>query len=320
QWSKDVVNYTVSFDAQGGSAVPSQTVAENGKLGTLPSTGRSGYTFTGWYTQAGGGSKVTGNEEITGDVTYYAQWSRNTQNNQNVYTVSFDAQGGSPVAVQTVTENGIVPYIPATYRAGYIFMGWYTNVNGYGSQLTSTTIITNHTIYYAYWLTASSTNNTGNVISNAANTNEAIVLVGNGNDGEYVQINVQVGLYDALQSYYPCKPGYEFKGWYMDVNFTQPVTKDSGLSNGMKIYAKWEKIYNWKLNKKKATLMVGKTTTLKVTGLANSKVTWKSLNPKIATVSANGKVKAKKAGKVKIIVITKDGSVMGCTVVVKKKK
>ena len=88
----------------------------------------------------------------------------------------------------------------------------------------------------------------------------------------------------------------------------------------MKIYARWEKINNWKLNKKKAVLTVGKTITLKIAALSNSKITWKSMNPKLASVSAKGKVKAKKAGTVKIVAITEDGSVMSCKVIVKKKK
>ena len=50
-----------------------------------------------------------------------------------------------------------------------------------------------------------------------------------------------------------------------------------------------------KLNKKKATLYKGKTLQLKVTG-TKKKVTWKSSNRKVATVSTKGKVAAKKKG------------------------
>ncbi len=318
QWSQLPVSYTVTFDAQGGTAVPSRTCGANESIGLLPETSRSGCTFLGWYTAASGGSRVTGSEVITGDVTYYAQWAGITQTRPNVYTVTFDAQGGNPVAPQTVTENGRLSYIPGTYRDGYIFMGWYTGISGYGSQLTGATTITNHTVYYAYWLAVSFTNNTGSVVNNTANTNGAVVWLGD--EGAYIQVNAQVGLYESLQGYYPGKAGYNFKGWYLDAGLTQPVTKDTGLSNGMKIYARWEKINNWKLNKKKAVLTVGKTITLKIAGLSNSKITWKSMNPKLASVSAKGKVKAKKAGTVKIVAITEDGSVMSCKVVVKKKK
>lgn len=54
-----------------------------------------------------------------------------------------------------------------------------------------------------------------------------------------------------------------------------------------------------KLNKTKATLYVGKSTQLKVKG-TTKKVTWKSSNKKVATVSTKGKVTAKKKGTVTI--------------------
>lgn len=58
-----------------------------------------------------------------------------------------------------------------------------------------------------------------------------------------------------------------------------------------------------KLNKTKATLKKGKSLTLKATVSGKSKkVTWKSSNSKIATVSKTGKVTAKKAGTATITV------------------
>lgn len=50
-----------------------------------------------------------------------------------------------------------------------------------------------------------------------------------------------------------------------------------------------------KLNKTKATIYVGKTTTLKIKG-TSKKVTWKSSNKNVASVTQKGKVTAKKAG------------------------
>ena len=52
-----------------------------------------------------------------------------------------------------------------------------------------------------------------------------------------------------------------------------------------------------KLNKKSATIYVGKTVTLKVKN-NKKEAKWISSNKKIATVSKRGKVKGKKAGKV----------------------
>ena len=54
-----------------------------------------------------------------------------------------------------------------------------------------------------------------------------------------------------------------------------------------------------KINKTKATVYVGKTTTLKVSGTKKA-VKWTTSNKKVATVSSKGKVTAKKAGSAKI--------------------
>ena len=78
------------------------------------------------------------------------------------------------------------------------------------------------------------------------------------------------------------------------------------------------------LSKKKAVITVGKTLTLKVKNIRKkTKVTWKSKNKKIATVSKKGKVKAKKAGTTKITARFRyQGKkyVKTCKVTVKKKK
>ena len=78
------------------------------------------------------------------------------------------------------------------------------------------------------------------------------------------------------------------------------------------------------LSKKKAVITVGKTLTLKVKNIRKkTKVTWKSKNKKIATVSKKGKVKAKKAGTAKITASFRyQGKkyVKTCKVTVRKKK
>jgi hypothetical protein len=71
-----------------------------------------------------------------------------------------------------------------------------------------------------------------------------------------------------------------------------------------------------KLNKTKATICVSKTVKLKVTN-SSSKVTWKSSNKKIATVSKSGKVKGIKSGKVTITAKVGKKSVK-CKVTVRK--
>lgn len=74
-----------------------------------------------------------------------------------------------------------------------------------------------------------------------------------------------------------------------------------------------------KLNRRKLTLKKGKSFRLKVTltpADSQDKITYKTSNKKIATVSKTGKIKAKKKGKVKITVISGKKKAV-CTVKVK---
>lgn len=86
---------------------------------------------------------------------------------------------------------------------------------------------------------------------------------------------------------------------------------NNGVSDQVKITIK-----NPTLNKKTVTLKKGKKAKLSVKG-SIGKVTYKSSNTKIATVSSKGVIKAKKAGKV-TITVKSNGVTNKCKVTVKK--
>lgn len=67
-------DYTVTFNANGGTASEdTRTVAEDTRIGTLPTARKTGYQFLGWFTENGeqiSENTIMGNQ----DVTYYAHW------------------------------------------------------------------------------------------------------------------------------------------------------------------------------------------------------------------------------------------------------
>ncbi len=70
--------YTVTWNAtaNGGSCSTTSTqVASGDVIGTLPTATKSGYTFNGWYTAATGGTKISASTVVTGNITYYAQFT-----------------------------------------------------------------------------------------------------------------------------------------------------------------------------------------------------------------------------------------------------
>ncbi|GAB6091145.1 InlB B-repeat-containing protein [Spirochaeta dissipatitropha] len=151
QWSADTNQ--VIFNANGGDGtMPDQTIvtgdAQN--LNTNLFT-RSGYSFTGWNTEADGSGQPYADEEAftmgPSSVTLYAQWEAEE------YSVFLDAQGGTEPGTITVTYGQTYGDLPEPDRQGYTFAGWNTAPDGSGTTVTAATEVTiasNHNLY-AQW-------------------------------------------------------------------------------------------------------------------------------------------------------------------------
>lgn len=73
---------TITWNSTGGTCAQTETVLPSGfPLGVLPVATKTGYTFEGWFTDASGGTQITTETIVNGNVTYYAQWTRNLVGN-----------------------------------------------------------------------------------------------------------------------------------------------------------------------------------------------------------------------------------------------
>ena len=90
-WTAFTPNYTVTFDANGhGTAPADQCIAEGGKVTTPTAPTATGYTFGGWYKEAGCTNAWDfANDVVTSDITLYAKWTVNS------YTVTWNPAGGN---------------------------------------------------------------------------------------------------------------------------------------------------------------------------------------------------------------------------------
>ena len=158
------VDYTITFDTQGGSSVSSITAAYNSSVNLPAAPVREGYTFAGWYGSAGGARYGGGSSyTITGNVTMYADWTPVN------YTITFDYQGGSSVSSITAAYNSSVN-LPVTTRLGYTFNGWFSASSG-GDKYDSPHTLKGDVTMYAQWT----------IIDLGTN--------GSGNDGDEMTIN-----------------------------------------------------------------------------------------------------------------------------------
>ena len=68
-------SYSVTFVANGGSAVSSQSIVYNGTATAPTAPTQTGYLFGGWYTDSGLSTAFVFSTAITADTTLYAQWT-----------------------------------------------------------------------------------------------------------------------------------------------------------------------------------------------------------------------------------------------------
>ena len=121
--------YTITFNANGGSVSPASATTEtDGRLASLPTPTRDGYTFIGWYISASGGKQVTTATVFTANTTIYAAWTINTPG-AGSYLITVYA---TPAENGTVTGTGIYDEgasvtVTAIPDSGYRFVFWREN-------------------------------------------------------------------------------------------------------------------------------------------------------------------------------------------------
>ena len=112
-----VLTHTVTFDAGEGSAVAAQKVGD-GKAATRPANpAREGYTFAGWYSDAGCTQAYDFSTPVSGDVTLYAKWTKD-----EVATVSIVGVK-NPDAV-TPVQDAWLNSVAVTYAADSGATAW----------------------------------------------------------------------------------------------------------------------------------------------------------------------------------------------------
>ena len=149
------VNYTVTFETDGGDAIAPVSVC-NGKFVQMPATpAKDGYVFIGWYADAACETMYTFADAITADTTVYAGWVKK-EVGVNEYTANFVlGYDGAEELPGMDTINGQLYNVPQPTREGYTFGGWFISAYEDGRKLTAMwnedTVLNANTTLYAVW-------------------------------------------------------------------------------------------------------------------------------------------------------------------------
>ena len=140
------------------------------------------------------------------------------------YMVTFNTDGGSEVASQTVRKGEKITKPEVPIKNGYDFDGWYA-----GDEVWSFVdyVVTDNMTLTAKWNISTYSIN---YVLNGGDNNEA-------NPTRY-RIDTE-----TITFFEPTKSGYVFDGWYTEDTFVNKVTELTTGSYGDKtFYAKWNKI------------------------------------------------------------------------------
>ncbi len=224
QWNP--INYTVTYNANGGSGAPANQTKTHGVNLTLSTTKptRAGYTFQGWATSASGSVAYASGASYTNNasVTLYAVWKANT------YTVTYNANGGSGAPANQTKTHGVNLILSTTKptRTGYTFQGWATSASGSvvyesGASYTNNASVT----LYAVW---------------KANT---YTLTFDANGGTVSPTTATVTYGETCSLPTPIMSGYTFEGWYTSSTGGTEVTSATKFTgtDDITIYAHWTK-------------------------------------------------------------------------------
>ncbi|MBQ9736870.1 MAG: InlB B-repeat-containing protein [Clostridia bacterium] len=213
--------YTITFNSNGGSTVASQTVNSGSKVATPVVPTKANYSFTGWYTDSACKNKYNFDTKVTKSFTLYAGW----EEVKVPCTVSFDTDGGSTVASQTVNKGSKVIAPAQPTKANHSFTGWYTDSACKNKYNFDTAVTTSFTLY-AGWEEV-----------------ESFVVSFDTDGGSEVSSQILYSGSKATRPADPTKDEYIFVNWYKDSALSTVYNFNTTVTSDITIYAKWKKVH-----------------------------------------------------------------------------
>ena len=233
--------YTLNFNLNAADAqcdTTSKTITFNAAYGTLPVPTRTAYSFAGWSSARYDGTTVTADTVHTfaADTTVYAMWT------PEVYTITFNGDGGTtPDAIEYTVEDTYVN-LPAAEKSGYTFSHWVvesqqgnwaagTQVNGQLSSNYGNVVLKAVYTPNTYTLSFDLNRPAGAVTDPSCDSSEKTVT-----------FDAAVGTLPV-----PTLDGYEFAGWYTEAAGGTKVTADTlyTTAGNSSVYATWTPVtYN----------------------------------------------------------------------------
>lgn len=301
--------YMIYFDSQGGSQVdPVTNLSYGSYLSTLPVPVKEGYIFEGWYTDLNYTTQFYAYSGIYENKVLFAKWREKT-----IVSISASYQDTTAIKDSLLDKDKIT--VKAVYSDGTTkileskdFEVVDSKVENYG---------------YNYFVVEAGNATAYFYVQGIQEPLYSVSFYSNG--GSYIAPITGIKADQTISMpAEPTKEGYEFKGWYLDNNtFSNQFTSEYKITKSVIVFAKWEKLEviieepEYELNATDLELKVNEQKSLFIESYDEFlEVDYFSEDSDIATVSSEGIVEGKTPGTVTIYVITPEGEMLECTVVV----
>jgi uncharacterized repeat protein (TIGR02543 family) len=133
-YAKWIENYTLSFETNGANSITALSVTPNTATTKPSDPSKTGYTFSGWYSNSELTNQFDFNSKIVSNITLYAKWTALT------YTIDYSANGAEAGSVpqSSIKTYGVDTNIAynsgALAKSGYSFVGWNSSTDGTGTD------------------------------------------------------------------------------------------------------------------------------------------------------------------------------------------
>ena len=314
---------------------------------TFTSPERNGYTFVGWYkeetflTQA---AESLDTAEMNGPFTLYAKWEPIPE--ETTYAIAYHANGGIGQMAGGTAVRGKVFTLPQngfTAPSGKRFKEWAIGSAG-GSKVKAggAYTFTTATTVYAVWeaipekvpevpdvaevkkasfkelqLKAKASKTSNRLTWKKVNGADGYLVYGAKRGKKLTELRAVTNRVGYTHKKLSKKTFYQYRvKAYRLVNGEKKVISVSQNIYSVTIGGKYDNPNKLTVNVSKLTLKKGKTKTIKakLTATKGKKLKnftkafrYESTNPKIAAVSASGKIRAKKKGKCTVYVYAQNG-------------
>ena len=208
-WS--INQYTISFESNGGSNVPSITQDYNSVVLEPTEPTKEGYTFGGWYSDSEFLTAFVFNNLPAENINIYAKW------NINSYTLQYIDDDGTVLYTDDFEYNEDLTAVEEPTeptKEGHTFTGW-------DKVLPDTMPANNLTIQATYTINQYTISFESNEGSNVASITQ-----------DYNSV--------VLEPTEPTREYYNFIGWFVDQELTISFAFTNMPAENITIYAKWE--------------------------------------------------------------------------------